>query len=93
MTKYIREAVKLSIRLEIDRPTMNTKCIFNYMAKQFDYPVLKDYIIDDVKRAEITIGGTDKKWTKGENEQWIEEEAASNTTPEFHKKKWWEFWK
>lgn len=47
---------------------------------------LLDYI-DNGQGTEITLDGVDKKWTKGANGEWIEE----NTN--ISKKKWWEFWK
>jgi hypothetical protein len=42
--------------------------------------------IDDGQGAVITLDGIDKKWTKGQGGQWIEEDTKST-------KKWWEFWK
>jgi hypothetical protein len=42
--------------------------------------------IDDGQGAVITLDGLDKKWTKGQNGQWIEENTKAV-------KKWWEFWK
>lgn len=42
--------------------------------------------LDKGEGTEITLDGIDKKWTKRENEEWIEE----NTKQE---NKWWQFWK
>ena len=54
----------------------------------FDADLLE--IIDDGQGTVITLNGVDKKWTKGQNGQWIEE----NTKPtSLTSKKWWEFWK
>ncbi len=42
--------------------------------------------IDNGAGAEITLDGIDKKWTKGEDGEWIEESTKQET-------KWWQFWK
>lgn len=60
--------------------------------------------VDDGQGMVITLDGVDKKWTKGKNGEWIEEDisiATENTrqpaiiaqTEEVTKPKWWEFWK
>ncbi|QNL22256.1 hypothetical protein HZR84_09995 [Hyphobacterium sp. CCMP332] len=55
----------------------------------FDADLLET--IDDGQGSVITLDGVDKKWTKGENGQWIEEDTTPTTqSPD---KKWWEFWK
>lgn len=43
--------------------------------------------INNGQGTEITLDGVDKKWTKGTNGEWIEE----NTN--ISKNKWWKFWK
>lgn len=43
--------------------------------------------IDNGQSAEITLDGIDKKWTKNDSGEWIEE----NTAPK--KTEWWKFWK
>ena len=53
--------------------------------------------LDDGQGAVITLDGIDKKWTKGESGEWIEEDTAptkkqSNKTPSINKK-WWKLWK
>ncbi len=53
----------------------------------FDPDLLEN--IDDGQGAMITLDGVDKKWTKGQNGQWIEK----NTNPTVTTKRWWEFWK
>lgn len=50
----------------------------------FDSDLLET--IDDGQGAVITLSGVDKKWTKGQNGRWIEENTKQV-------KKWWEFWK
>jgi hypothetical protein len=50
----------------------------------FDRDLLET--ISDGQGTVITLDGIDKKWTKGQSEQWIEENIKSI-------KKWWEFWK
>ena len=60
----------------------------------FDADLLET--IDDGQGSVITLDGVDKKWTKGPNEQWIEEDTTptqiqSNVKPK--SKKWWEFWR
>ena len=42
--------------------------------------------IDNGQGAEITLDGIDKKWIKGENGDWIEEDTQKEN-------KWWQFWK
>lgn len=42
--------------------------------------------VDNGQGAEITLDGIDKKWTKGENDKWIEEDTQKAN-------KWWQFWK
>lgn len=42
--------------------------------------------LDNGLGAEITLDGIDKKWTKGENGEWIEENTKQD-------KKWWQLWK
>lgn len=55
----------------------------------FDADLLET--IDDGQGSVITLDGVDKKWIKGENGQWIEEDTTPTTqSPD---KKWWEFWK
>ena len=48
----------------------------------------KDLIehIDNGQGAEIILDRIDKKWTKGENGDWIEEDTKI-------KNKWWQLWK
>ncbi len=48
----------------------------------------KDLIehLDNGQGAEITLDGIDKKWTKEENGDWIEEDTKQDN-------KWWQFWK
>jgi hypothetical protein len=50
----------------------------------FDADLLET--IADGQGTVMTLDGVDKKWTKGQEGQWIEE----NTKPI---KKWWELWK
>jgi hypothetical protein len=38
----------------------------------------------------ITLNGIDKKWTKGKNNEWIEEDSNAKSQ---NMKKWREFWK
>ena len=52
--------------------------------------------IDNGEGAVITLEGVNKKWTKGQNGQWIEEDTTpttSRSTDQTTKKKWWEFWR
>ncbi|TCK64676.1 hypothetical protein DFQ05_2659 [Winogradskyella wandonensis] len=42
--------------------------------------------LDNGQGTEITIDGVGKKWTKGENGEWIEENVKQDS-------KWWQFWK
>jgi hypothetical protein len=42
--------------------------------------------IDQGRGTVITLVGVDKKWTKGQDGQWIEEDTKSN-------RKWWQFWR
>jgi hypothetical protein len=65
-------------------------------------PHLLEYI-NNGQGSVITLDGVDKKWTKGKNGEWIEEdversESTSNVKKDEeigkqHEKKWWEFWK
>ena len=61
----------------------------------FDADLLE--MIDDGQGAVITLDGVNKKWNKGQNGQWIEEDTTtpttSQSTDQTTKKKWWEFWK
>jgi hypothetical protein len=60
----------------------------------FDADLLE--IIDDGQGSVITLDGVDKKWTKGQNGQWIEEDTAPTeiqSTVKTTDKKWWEFWR
>jgi hypothetical protein len=60
----------------------------------FDADLLET--IDDGQGSVITLDGVDKKWTKGQNGHWIEEETRPTTvqpTVKTTDKKWWEFWK
>lgn len=60
----------------------------------FDADLLET--IDDGQGSVITLDGVDKKWTKGQNGQWIDEDTAPTTiqsTVKTTDKKWWEFWK
>lgn len=60
----------------------------------FDADLLET--IDDGQGSVITLDGVDKKWTKGENGQWIEEDTTptrNQPTIQTTDKKWWEFWK
>lgn len=52
--------------------------------------------IDDGEGSVITLDGINKKWTKGKNGQWIEEDTTPvQTQPNVNsvERKWWEFWK
>ncbi len=42
--------------------------------------------LDNGQGTEITLDGIDKKWTKGESGEWIEEDTKKEN-------KWWQFWK
>lgn len=42
--------------------------------------------LDNGKGAEITLDAIDKKWTKSENAEWVEESTNKEN-------KWWQFWK
>lgn len=42
--------------------------------------------LDSGNGTEIRLDGVDKKWTKGEKGEWIEENTQKD-------RKWWEFWK
>lgn len=60
----------------------------------FDSELLET--IDDGQGSVITLDGVDKKWIKGQNGQWIEEDTTRSTvqtTVQPTDKKWWEFWK
>jgi hypothetical protein len=61
----------------------------------FDADLLE--MIDDGQGAAITLDGVNKKWTKGQNGQWIEEDTTTPTTSQSidqtTRKKWWKFWK
>lgn len=60
----------------------------------FDSDLLEN--IDDGHGAVITLEGVNKKWTKGQNGQWTEEDMETQETtlpPETRKTKWWKFWK
>jgi hypothetical protein len=55
--------------------------------------------LDNGQGAEITLDGIDKKWTKGENGEWIEEDTSPTITKNNPKqdqsesnKCWWRFW-
>ncbi len=50
----------------------------------FDKELLEH--LDNGEGAEMTLDGIDKKWTKDESGEWIEEDTSI-------KKNWWEFWK
>lgn len=64
----------------------------------FDADLLEH--LDSGQGTVITLDDIGKKWTKGENGEWIEEDIlpsqkeakVPNTKSETHKK-WWEFWK
>ena len=43
--------------------------------------------IDNGQGTTISLDGVDKKWTKGKNGEWSEEDTALLV------KKWWQFWK
>ena len=45
--------------------------------------------IDNGQGTGITLDEIDKKWTKGTDGEWIEED----TNPKKNDSKWWEFWK
>ena len=56
--------------------------------------------LDNGQGAEITLDGIDKKWIKGENGEWIEEDTSpikrENKTEQNqsnNNKDWWRFWK
>ena len=60
----------------------------------FDADLLET--IDDRQGSVITLDGVDKKWTKGQSGQWIEEDITPTTvqsTVQTTDKRWWEFWK
>lgn len=59
----------------------------------FDADLLET--VDDGQGSVITLDGVNKKWTKGQNGQWIEEDTTPTTTQPTAQtdKKWWEFWK
>lgn len=60
----------------------------------FDAELLE--IINDGKGAVINLDGVNKKWTKGQDGQWIEEDTTPTTirpTAQTTETKWWEFWK
>jgi hypothetical protein len=54
----------------------------------FDEELLET--IDNGQSATITLDGIDKKWTKNENGEWVEEDAKT-TQPTTERKNWWEF--
>jgi hypothetical protein len=59
----------------------------------FDADLLET--IDDGQGSVITLDGVDKKWTKGQNGQWIEEDTKptrNQPTIQTNDKKWWKFW-
>ena len=73
---------------------------FENLGKSFWFA--KDLIehLDNGQGVEITLDGIDKKWTKGENGEWNEEDTSPLNTkskPEriqFERKRdWWKFWK
>ncbi|WP_417608464.1 hypothetical protein [Owenweeksia hongkongensis] len=55
--------------------------------------------LDNGQGVEITLDGIDKKWTKGENGEWIEEAISPIRTEkksersQSEKYDWWKFWK
>jgi hypothetical protein len=60
----------------------------------FDADLLET--IDDGQGAVITLDGVDKRWTKGQNGEWIEEDTKPTTIRPAARttvKKWWEFLK
>lgn len=60
----------------------------------FDADLLET--IDDGQGSVITLDGVDKKWTKGQDGQWIEEDTTATkhqSTVKPTEKKWWEFWR
>lgn len=60
----------------------------------FDTDLLE--FIDSGEGSVITLDGVNKKWTKGKNGQWIEEDTTlgqTKPTIQLSEKKWWEFWK
>lgn len=46
--------------------------------------------LDSGEGVEISINGVDKKWTKGPNGEWNEEEISQNFSE--IKKPWWKIW-
>lgn len=69
-----------------------------YSGFWFDPDLLEN--IDDGEGTVITLDGVNKKWTKGKNGEWHEEDTTKSTqqttlhpstsTP---RPRWWEFWK
>jgi hypothetical protein len=57
----------------------------------FDQDLLE--YLDNGQGSVISFDGINKKWTKGENGEWIEEETISTKKNTEQLKKWWEFWK
>jgi hypothetical protein len=60
----------------------------------FDADLLET--MDDGQGSVITLDGVNKKWTKGQNGQWIEEDTTPTTYQSIVQttdKKWWNFWK
>lgn len=55
--------------------------------------------LDNGQGTEITLDGIDKKWTKGENGEWIEEDTSPTMVKnkaeqsQSENKDWWKFWK
>lgn len=63
----------------------------------FDADLLEQ--LDDGEGTVMTLDGIPKKWTKGKNGEWIEENTEINqrltestTNKSTSKKKWWKFW-
>lgn len=64
----------------------------------FDPDLLEN--IDDGEGTVITLDGVNKKWTKGKNGVWLEEDTTKSTqqvtlpsVPFTRQPRWWEFWK
>ena len=56
--------------------------------------------IDNGQDAEISLDGIDKKWTKGENREWIEEDTSplnrerkTEQNQSENNRDWWKLWK
>jgi hypothetical protein len=63
----------------------------------FDADLLEQ--VDTGEGTVMTLDGIPKKWTKGKNGEWIEEDkeiiqgqTKSHRTNLLRKKKWWKFW-